>query len=240
MLSVIIICKNEEKTIARCLQSVKWAKQIIVVDSGSIDKTVEIAQAMGAEVKCTDWPGFGPQKQRALNLATQDWVLSLDADEYLSESAQNDIEKAIKNPKIDAYILPIRMIFQNKILKKAGLSRHLRLFRRQKARFSDDLVHEKVMLPPNAIIHQLSATILHESYQNWSDAIAKMNNYSSLSAKTRNRPSKFYQALIASSWMLIRNLFLKGWILDADIGIALAVYQAQGSWYRYLKQLHPD
>lgn len=240
MLSVIIICKNEEKTIARCLQSVQWAQQIVVLDSGSTDKTIEIAKSLGAEVTSTDWPGFGIQKQRALAHANQAWVLSLDADEYLSASASAIIQATLGKNEADAYILPIQMIFQGKKLRFAGLTKHLRLFKREQAQFSNDQVHEKVILKPRCKTASLAATIFHESYQDWSDAICKMNHYSSLSAKAAQHPTTIYAAAFAATWMLLRNLIIKGWILDGGLGLVLATYQAQGSWYRYLKKIYKD
>jgi len=240
MLSVIIISKNEETTIGRCLRSVQWAKQIVVVDAGSRDRTVEIAQSLGAEVLSADWPGFGVQKQRALTLANQTWVLSLDADEYLSDSASTKIQQAIQTARSDAFILPIQMIFQGKRLKFAGLTHHLRLFKRDKAKFSHDQVHEKVLLNPGSRTSSLAATILHESYQDWSDAIDKMNHYSSLSAQITQQPTTIYAGILGSIWMFLRNLLIKGWIFDGGLGLALASYQAQSSWYRYLKRIYKD
>ena len=97
-LSVIIITKNEEQMIRDCLQSVSWADEIIVVDSGSNDNTVGICKNLGAQVHVMDWPGFGPQKNRALELATGDWVVSLDADERVSSELRSEIQSVIANP----------------------------------------------------------------------------------------------------------------------------------------------
>lgn len=241
MLSVIIITKNEAKTIARCIRSVAWANQIIVVDSGSDDATVEIARGLNAEVMVTDWPGYGVQKQRALQLAKEPWVLSLDADEFLAEGSQEKLLKAMQSKDADAFRLPIKMVFQKQNLNFAGcVSKHIRLFKREGAQFSQDMVHEKIILPPKARVQSCSAIIRHESYQDWSDAIQKMNHYSSLSAAKRQQKVGLFRALTASFWLLLQNLILKGWIMDGRTGFMLAVYQAQGSWYRYLKQFHRD
>jgi|LauGreDrversion4_2_1035121.scaffolds.fasta_scaffold36566_1 glycosyltransferase involved in cell wall biosynthesis len=240
MISVIVITKNEEQHIARCLQSVRWAKQIVVVDCGSTDQTVKIAKSFGAEVLSTDWPGFGIQKQRALQLTHQDWVLSLDADEYLEAGAEKNIIQAIQQ-QADAFRLPIMMVFKNQIMRHAGCeTKHIRLFKRDQARFSPDKVHEKIILPANTKVEKLPIMILHESYKDWFDAIDKMNTYSSLSAAQRAKKHHIIHAFLASKWMFIRNYFFKGWMLDGQAGFALAVYQAQGSWYRYCKQIFPD
>jgi len=242
MLSVIIITKNEEQQIARCIHSVAWASQIVVVDSGSTDNTVMLAKQLGAEVLETDWPGYGIQKQRALALAKEPWVLCLDADEFLEDEAEKKFKKLIELNDADAYQLPIMMIFQNKALKFAGCeTRHIRLFKRKDAEFSKDKVHEKILLPTTSIIKKAKIKIFHESYQDWTDALNKMNLYSSLSAKNKKtNSSTLVRAINNSVWLFIRNYFLKKWILDGKIGLIFAVYQAQSSWYRHIKQIYPD
>ena len=146
MLSVIIIAKNEEANIGRCLASVAFADEIIVLDSGSTDKTVEIAKAYTDKVFLTDWRGYGVQKQRALEYTTGDWVLNLDADESISEELQLEIKIAIASDKADAYRLPIQMVFYNQPLKySASPKRHARLFKKENASFSTDIVHEKII-----------------------------------------------------------------------------------------------
>ena len=189
----------------------------------------------------TDWPGYGIQKQRALELAKEPWVLSLDADEFIEHDGQIKLLQSIKNQDADAFRLPIKMMFQNQKLNFAGcVSKHVRLFKRSGAQFSCDKVHEKIILPPQSRIKYCSAIIRHESYQDWADAIHKMNHYSSLSASQRYKKTGLTQACFASCWLLLQNLLLKGWILDGRLGFMLAMYQAQGSWYRYLKQVHRD
>jgi glycosyltransferase involved in cell wall biosynthesis len=246
MISVIIITLNEEKHIARCIESVAWADEVIVLDSGSKDNTIAIAKSLGAKVVETNWPGYGLQKQRALELATCEWVLSLDADEYLDVNAAELIQKQIQTSKMSAFKLPIRMVFQNAIMKFANSdNKHIRLFRKDAACFSPDKVHEKVILNPSAECGFIPAIILHESYEDWHDALHKMNLYSSLSAQTKSSPlhkpqNKILRALGSSIWLFVRNYIFKLWCLDGREGFLLAVYQAQGSWYRYIKQMYPN
>ena len=243
MLSVIIITKNEEEHIARCISSVSFANEVIVVDSGSTDKTVEIACRLGAKVIIrSDWKGYGIQKQRALNECTQKWVLSLDADEYIaSEKDIHTIQAAMINDKVDAYRLTMLMMFEQQILKYAAKdTKHIRLFQRDKAKFSENIVHEKVCLKPKTQIKSLNAIIVHESYRSWEEALDKLNHYSSLSAKmAKKNKSSLKKAFLASFWMFFKNYFLKTWFIDGKIGLALAIYQAQGSWYRHLKIASP-
>lgn len=149
-LSLIVITKNEEEAISRCLSSVNFADDIVVVDSGSTDRTVELARAHGAHVVITnDWPGFGPQKTRALNLARGDWVISLDADEWIDVNFVAQIKSAIADPNApSAYQTPRRSQFCGQIIRHGGWSPDyvVRLFRRGRARFSDDLVHEGLIV----------------------------------------------------------------------------------------------
>jgi len=246
MISVIIITLNEEKHISRCIESVAWADEVIVLDSGSKDNTVAIARKLGAKVFETDWPGYGPQKQNALEKASHEWVLSLDADEYLDVHAAEVIQKHIQSSKLSAFKLPIRMVFQNSVMRFANSdNKHIRLFRKDLAHFSPDKVHEKVVLEPTAECGFICATILHESYEDWHDALHKMNLYSSLSAQSKATPipkpqNKILRALTSSVWLFIRNYIFKLWCLDGREGFLLAVYQAQGSWYRYIKQMYPN
>ena len=156
MLSVIIIAKNEEANIRTCLQSVEWADELIVLDSGSTDNTVAIAKEYTEKVYSTDWQGYGVQKQRALALATGDWVLNLDADEFVDEQLKNTIKAAIASDQADAYRIPICMNFYGKPLRfSSSPKRHIRLFKRSNAHYSNDIVHEKIVLPKGARISKI-------------------------------------------------------------------------------------
>ena len=148
-LSIIVIVKNEESSIRECLASVAWADEIIVLDSGSSDQTVAICREYTDKVYETDWPGFGPQKNRALEYATKDWVLSIDADERISYDLQTEIKRVIQMPaRFDAYTMPRRSNYCGRYMKHSGWwpDRVVRLFRRGKASFSDDLVHERIVV----------------------------------------------------------------------------------------------
>ena len=174
MLSVVIIAKNEAKNIRRCLESVHWADELIVLDSGSSDTTISIAQEFTQHVYSTDWQGYGVQKQRALAHASGDWVLNLDADESIDTSLKNEIIQAIKSSEIDAYRVPIQMYFYGKPLRfSSSPVRHIRLFKRHQASFSADIVHEKINLPATARIAKLSRPIAHHSFRDVSHAQCK-------------------------------------------------------------------
>lgn len=244
MLTVIIIAKNEEVNIRKCLESVRFADEIIVLDSGSTDNTLSIAQEYTKNVFSTDWLGYGIQKQRALDKATSDWVLNLDADESLSESLQEELKKAMSQDLVDAYRMPIQMNFYNKPLKYSGSpQRHIRLFKRLNARYSEDIVHEKIILSPDTRIGKMQHPISHHSFKDISHALYKMNKYSSYSAKIRIKSENtrgFATTLMSTYWMFFRCYVLQRGFLDGKAGFLFAVFSAQGTFYRGMKQIYQD
>ena len=149
-LSVVVITRNEAPVIDRCLSSISWADEIIVVDSGSTDATVAICRNHNAKLEITsDWPGFGPQKNRALRLARCDWVLSLDADEWVDEKLRSEIQRALANIDSNvAFAIPRRSSYCGRWMQHSGWwpDRVIRLFSRKSGKFSDDLVHEKILI----------------------------------------------------------------------------------------------
>ena len=244
MISVIIITKNEAHNIERCLKSVQWADEIIVADSGSTDDTIAIASQYTSHVYSSDWQGYGVQKQRALSMAKGDWVLNIDADEVVSEELKKAILDATVSNVADAYSIPIRMNFYGKNLRYSGSpTRHIRLFKREGAKYSSDIVHEKIFLPKNAQISRLSSAITHYCYQDVSHALHKLNQYSSATAKIRlkkgYRPS-FLGVLISAGWMFFRCFMLQRGFLDGKEGFLLAVLNTEGAYYRGIKQIYPD
>lgn len=244
MLSVIVICKNEEAHIARCLKSVDFADEIIVLDSGSTDNTVQIAKKYTSHVYLADWQGYGVQKQRALVKATRQWVLNLDADEFLSDSLRQKIQQIIAEDHFDAYRVPIKMHFYNKALNySSSPKRHVRLFKREGAAFSDDIVHEKIILPQSAKIGRLRQPILHYSFKDVSHFLYKMNKYSSYSAKIRiekQKKSSLTHAIFSSFWMFFRSYVLQRGFLDGNEGFLMAVFNAHGAFYRGVKHRYKD
>lgn len=245
MLSVIVIAKNESLTLARCLSSVAaFASEIIVLDSGSTDGTVKIAKQYTDKVYCTDWPGYGIQKQRALALATCPWVLNLDADESVDDALRDMILKKINSNDAEAYRIPIRMKFYGQTLRfSSSPSRHIRLFKREGARYCDSIVHEKVMLPSHSRVGQIRTPIWHHSFQDVSHMLQKLDKYSSYSAKIRlskHRSSSLFAACTGGFWMFFRCYFLQLGCLDGKAGLLFAIYNAQGSFYRSVKQCYPD
>ncbi|MFI4962343.1 MAG: glycosyltransferase family 2 protein [Legionellales bacterium] len=241
--SVIVIVKNEEDNLRRCLRSVQWANEIIVLDSGSLDNSVAVAKEFTDKVFQTDWEGYGVQKQRALERATSTWVLNLDADESVTEELKTAICSAIEQDHVDAYRIPILLNFYGKSLYYSwSPKRHIRLFKRLGAKYSDNIIHEAIILPPKAKTARLKKAIQHHSFQDISHALHKMNTYSSYSATMRkkNRAPSFIKSLFGSWWMFFRCYIIQGGILEGRDGFVLAVLSAQGSFYRGIKMLYPD
>jgi glycosyltransferase involved in cell wall biosynthesis len=239
-LSAIVITKNEEAAIRRCLESVAWADEIVVVDSGSTDRTVGVCEELGAKVHSTaDWPGFGVQKNRALDLAHGDWVLSLDADEWLSPLLQSEIRATVAGPAdCAAYRIPRLSSFCGKFMRHSGWwpDRVLRLFRRGRARFSDDLVHEKLIV--QGAVGALSQPMLHESFASLEEVLDKVNRYSSAGAQMMvadGRGGSLTSAVAHGTWTFMRTYVLKAGFMDGREGFMLAVSNAEGVYYRYLK-----
>jgi glycosyltransferase involved in cell wall biosynthesis len=238
-LSVTVITHNEAHNIAACLRSVSFADQLVVLDSGSSDDTVQIARSLGAEVGVSpDWPGFGIQKNRALALATSDWVLSIDADERVTPELQVEILACLKSPAFDVYSFPRLSSYCGQYMRHSGWypDRVTRLFRRTAARFSDDLVHEKVVAQgPEG---QLHSHLLHESFRNFEAVLDKANRYSTAGAQSlhsKGKTASVGKAIGHGLWAFIRTYFLRLGFLDGRMGLVLAISNAEGTYYRYLK-----
>lgn len=237
-LSVILITKNEILNIRECLESVLWANEIIVVDSGSNDGTVEVCRELGATVYVHDWPGFGIQKNRALGYASHQWVLSIDADERVSPELRAEIEQVINDNHADGYEISRLSNFCGRFMRHSGWHPDyvLRLFQRDKARFSDALVHESVQMQGSK--GRLHNSLLHYSYRDFEDVLAKLNSYSSASAvmqQQRGKRGGLGTAFLHGLWAFIRTYFLRAGFLDGREGVMLAIMNAENSYYRYIK-----
>jgi glycosyltransferase involved in cell wall biosynthesis len=204
LLSVAIVTHNEEQNIARTLASVAWAGEIIVVDSHSTDRTVEIARSFGAQVIQRDWPGFAAQKNFAIAQCTGEWVLSLDADEELSAELQHEMQDLLKSGHdVDAYYLKRRNLFLGRWMRHGGFypDAKLRLFRRNAAdpdrtpRFIDRAVHEVIAFDgPTAM---LAGDLIHHAYPTLSDYIAHMDRYSTLGARSSHAYGSFHGSVLS-------------------------------------------
>jgi len=247
-LSVILITRNEEANLDDCLASLEGiAQQIVVVDTNSKDRTLEIAKNYGATLaQPLDWPGFGPQKNRALDLATGDWVLSLDADERLTPALKSEILTAVNHSAhVDCFAIPRLSWYCGRFIRHSGWSPDYvdRLFKRGTARFSDDLVHERLI--PNGQVAKLNNPMLHYSFMNYSQVLQKLDRYSTASAEqafAKGKTSSPLKAALHGIWAFIRTYIIRAGFLDGAQGFALAISNGQGTYYRYIKlwQLNQD
>jgi glycosyltransferase involved in cell wall biosynthesis len=240
-LSAIVITRNEAHNLHDCLQSMRGlVDEIIVVDSQSTDATVAIAQQHGAKVaQPVDWPGFGPQKNRALDMATCEWVFSIDADERVTPDLAAEIKQVLQTgqPAV-AFKLPRLSSYCGKFIHHAGWQPDhvLRLFRRGTAKFSDDLVHERVVTDLSVVA--LKNYLLHYSYLNFSQVLSKVDAYSTASAKqafARGKRSSFSGALGHGAWAFFRTYVIRRGFMDGAHGLALSISNAETSYYKYLK-----
>ena len=238
-LSVIIITKNEAARLGDCLASVQFADEIIVLDGYSTDATAEIARAHGAQVhQVADWPGFGPQKNRALALATKPWVLSIDADERVPPELRAEIVRTLSQPSYDGYQIARLSEFCGKKIRHSGWwpDYVLRLFRRELGAFDNVQVHEQVLV--RGRVGKLKSWFLHFPFDDLAALITKTNRYSSDAAQMmalKGRRVGSFGLITHSVWTFIRIYLLRRGFLDGRHGFVLAATAASGSFLRYAK-----
>jgi glycosyltransferase involved in cell wall biosynthesis len=243
-LSVAIITLNEERNLAECLASVAFADEVVVVDGGSRDRSREIARAAGARViEASDWQGFGVQKNRAIDACSGDWVLSIDADERVPPELRDEIQTALEKSVFDVYEMPRSSYYCGRFMRHSGWWPDYvrRLFRRGTARFSPAPVHES--LQTDGHVGRLRTPLEHWSFRTPEEVLDKVNRYSSLSAPVvlqRGRRPTIMTAVLHGVSAFIRTYFLRRGFLDGSHGFMLAVSNAEGSYYRYIKAMLLD
>lgn len=238
-LSVVIITLNAAEHIRNCLESVKWVEEIVVLDSGSTDGTVEICREYTPHVHQTDWPGFGRQKNRAIDHATQNWVLVLDADEYLTPELQTEIRFVIEQPAaVAAYQIRRLSTFMGKLIRHGDWGKDwvTRLFQKGTARFTDALVHENLVV--DGEVGSLRGILQHDTVTSLESALRKLNEYSTLGAeqmRARGKHASFPQAYVHGFWSFCRSYLINLGFLDGREGYLIALLIAQSSFYKYMK-----
>ena len=241
-LSVIVITKNEAANIRDCLQSVAFADQIVVLDSGSTDDTAAIARSMGAQVHISnEWPGFGAQKNRALQYATGLWVLSIDADERIPSDLAKEISAAIQSGHSNAYALARQTQFCGQWIRHCGWTPDyvVRLFKRGQATFTNDAVHEKLVFNnPLENPAYLGPPMLHYSYRTSDDYWNKLQRYSKDWAMQRYRQGQktsMSRAALSGMAAFVKSYFFKLGFLDGGLGFAVCSMQAQSAFGKYFE-----
>lgn len=241
-ISCIIITRNEARNIRRCLESISWAGEIVVVDSGSTDETKKIASEFTDKIFDLKWEGFGPAKEFARNQATGDWVLSVDADEKVSEMLREEILRTIgsENP-LDGYLIPRRSNFLGKWIRYGGWYPDLvlRLFRKEKGEFTGKLVHEKVMV--SGPTGRLTNDLLHYTDPDFEHYLKKLNRYTSLDAHQlleAGRESGLADITLRPPILFFKMFILKAGFLDGINGFILAAASAFHVFSKYVKLWH--
>lgn len=234
-LTLVVITRDAGESLAQCLNSARFVSQIIVVDSGSVDNTAEIARGCGAQVIAHDWLGFGPQKNFAVAQAANDWVLCLDADEYLSPELQDSIRATLPNPRCKAYAMARRNRFLDRWLAhgEGYPDWNLRLFDRRHARWSDDVVHERVHTKGE--IGRLSGDLMHTSGESLEAYLAKQNRYTTLQAEALFARGERFSAVRLVMSPIVR--FLRFYVARAGFldGVAGLVHISIGCFNSFAK-----
>jgi glycosyltransferase involved in cell wall biosynthesis len=239
-LTLLLITGNAGATLARCLESGRFADEIVVLDCGSTDDTLAIAKAAGARISTTpDFPGYAAQKQRALELAGCDWVMAIDGDEWIEPPLAREILATIENPGAHAaFHIPRWSSFCGRRLRHGdwGADSVIRLYRRAGSRYSGDRVHDRIIV--EGPIGWLKNPLMHEAIVELHQALEKMNRYSSLTADERflrGERTSLASAMVHGFWTFFRSFILRAGFLDGAPGFYQALTAGEGSFYRYAK-----
>lgn len=238
-ISVILITKNEEHEIKACLDSIKWVGEIILVDGFSEDATVSIARKYTDKIYQRKWDGYGSQKQYALEKATGEWILSIDADERVTPELKTEILEFIKSPKQDiaGFNVPYKFYFFGHLMRYGGCSRekHLRFFRRSGSRFTQDSVHEGVHVQGK--IDTFKNHIIHNSYKDIDEYFEKFNLYTSLDAEkkfARGMRTSVWRFFICK-WVFLNRYIFKLGFMDGVYGLLWALFSSFYALVKYAK-----
>jgi glycosyltransferase involved in cell wall biosynthesis len=236
-LSVTIITLNEEQNIRACLESVRWADEIVVCDSGSQDKTLEICREFTDQIYVDEWRGFGAHKNLCLDRTSHPWILSLDADERVTAGLRRAIEGILAGSEAaDGYWFPRQNYFLGRWMRSSGWypDHVLRLFRRAKGRFKERAVHESVVV--DGRVEYLQEPLEHHTYRTISDYLKRMDRYSGLAAEELNRAGRRAgpaDLLLRPPLTFLRMYLLRGGIREGGHGLVLAGLYACYTFAKY-------
>jgi glycosyltransferase involved in cell wall biosynthesis len=238
-ITATIITLNEERNIARAIESLRCCDEILIIDSGSIDRTVELAQNLGVQVIEAGWLGYAAQKNWAAEQAANDWILSLDADEALSEALEAEIWNLKKSgPKYDAYTMPRLARYLGRWILHSGWypDRKIRLYHRAKAKWVGEFVHESVQV--DGRLGHLESNILHFTCDSLSEHLKTLDKYTTLAAQeiaARRVKVPLYRLILDPLWTFLRSYILKRGFLDGHEGLIIAYMAAFYTFLKYSK-----
>lgn len=240
-ISAYILAYNEAEKIADAVSSVLWADEIVVADSGSTDRTAEIAQGLGARVVQIPFQGFGDLRNRAIAECRHEWIFSLDSDERCTPEVRDEILGVLAStPQHDAYLVPRRNYMMGRWIKGSGWYPNFRqpqLFRKDAMRYDNDPVHEGYELLTQRPLGQLKGAIWQFPFRNLDEVIRKMNRYSSLGVpKLARKRVSMGSALGHGIWAFIKHYLLKHGYRDGWAGFVIALGNFEGTFYRYAKR----
>jgi glycosyltransferase involved in cell wall biosynthesis len=238
-ITATIITLNEERNIARAIESLRCSDEILILDSGSVDRTVELAGKLGARVVEAGWRGYAGQKNWAAEQASHEWILSLDADEALSEALEAEIWNLKKSgPKCDAYTMPRLARYLGRWILHSGWypDRKVRLYHRDKARWVGDFVHESVQV--DGRVGHLDSNLLHFTCESIAEHVKTMDRYTTLAAEQlveTGQPVSWARLICEPPWTFFQTYVLKAGFLDGVEGLAIANMAALYNFLKYAK-----
>jgi len=239
-ISVAIITRNEEEKLPDCLESVSFVDDVVVVDSESTDRTVEIAKSYGASVFIEPWQDFSYQKQFAVDHCKHDWVFILDADERIPEETASRIAQLVKESysNMSGFSFRRKNYFHGRWIKHCGWWPNpvLRLVDRRKGSFDGRAVHESWVA--EGPVQELDSVIIHLSFRDYSELIAKLEQYTNIGARDlydKNEQSGIFKSISHGLWMFMNIYFLKQGFRDGFDGFVISVMHGAGSFFKYAK-----
>jgi glycosyltransferase involved in cell wall biosynthesis len=238
-ITATIITLNEERNVARAIESLRCCDEILIVDSGSTDRTVELAEKLGVRVLEAGWLGYAAQKNWAAEHASHEWILSLDADEALSEALEAEIWNLKKSgPAFDAYTMPRLALYLGRWIYHSGWhpDRKVRLYHRDQAKWVGDFVHESVQA--RGRVGHLQSNILHFTCESLSEHVKTMDRYTTLAAQelaARKVKVPLSRLIVDPAWTFVKTYFLQRGFLDGPEGLTIAQMAAFYTFLKYSK-----
>ncbi len=240
-ISLVVITKNEERNIRDCLESVRWADEVVVIDAESSDRTVEIAKRYTEKLFVRPWVGFGSQKNFGIDQAANEWIMILDADERATSGVREEISRILRDgpaPEVAGFEIPRRNFFYGRWIRGGGLSPdyQVRLFRRSAGRYDDTRLHERLSL--GGRILRLNSPLDHYSISSVGQHVAKMIGYTTLGAREkRNVGSRVTPLQVGGNHLvtIAKTYLVRGGYRDGVHGLIVALFAGMYTFVKYAK-----